>query len=178
MAGRPCPDPGLNVVQRFRADEVDPLEAQASGDEVQMGVVESGDHGRAPGVDHRRLGPAKAHDLALASDEQNLVAANRDRLSHRAVGAGGVQLRVVDDDVDGTVRIAPLGTDNQSGDERRRDDSDDDIGGQAGSHGTSGRTNSNMRATDRRFVRYWPLAARCSQFDGSEFTLTGPNLEC
>ena len=41
-------------------------------------------------VDHRRLRAAEARDLALAADAQNLVAADRDGLRHRAVGAPAV----------------------------------------------------------------------------------------
>jgi hypothetical protein len=62
----------------------------------------------------------------------------------------------VDDDVDGTVRIVALSADNQSGDEGRRDDSNDDIGGQAGGHRTSGNApDSSMRGlVHSRFMRF------------------------
>ncbi len=134
MFSRPCPNPGLNVVERFGASQVNPREAQAAGDEVQMGVVEAREDRRAIRVDHRRLRAAEPRDLTLAADAKHLIAADGDGLRHRAASTGRIHLRVVDDDVDGPVRVVPLGPDDQAGDERRRDDSDDEIGGKAGGH--------------------------------------------
>ena len=132
MVARPCPDAGLYLVDRDGVGQVDPLEAEASVDEMDVRVVEARQYRGALRVDHRRLRLAEARDLALASDAEDLVAADGDGFGHRAARPGGIDLGVVDDDVDRAVGIVPLG--HQSGDERRRNDSDDNIGGQAGSH--------------------------------------------
>ncbi len=101
---------------------------------MDVRVVEARQDRRTLGVDHRRLRLAEARHLALAPDPKDLVAANGDGFGHRAARAGGIDPGVVDDDVDRAVAIVPLGANHQSGDERRRNDSDDNIGGQAGSH--------------------------------------------
>ena len=109
MAARPCPDAGLYLVDRDGVGEVDALEAEAAVDEVDVRVVEARQYRRALRVDHRRLRLAQTRDLALASDAKNLVAADGDGFGHRAVRPGGIHLGVVDDDVDRTVGIVPLG---------------------------------------------------------------------
>ena len=134
MDGCPRLDPRADVVERGRARQIDALEIQASGDEMEMRVVEAGQHRRAARVDHRRLRAAEARDFTLAADAKNLVATDGDGLRHRAARTRRIHFRVVDDHVNGTIRVVPLGSDNQPGDERRRDDSNNDIGGQAGSH--------------------------------------------
>ena len=148
VCGRPGPDPRLHFVERVRAVQIDAIEAEPTGDEIEVCIVETGNDRRALGIDHRSLRTAEPHDLALASDAQNLVAADGDGFRHRAVRTCGIHLRVVDDHVDRTVGVAALRADNQSGDERRSDDSHNDIGGQSGGH--TGRI-----LTRRDSVRFW-----------------------
>ena len=131
VVARPCPDAGLYLVDREGVGEVDTLEAEATVDEMDVRVVEARQYRRALRVDHRRLRLAQTRDFALASDAEDLVAADGDGFGHRAARPGGIDLGVVDDDVDRAVGIVPLG--HQSGDERRRNDSDAHRRGQAGS---------------------------------------------
>ena len=100
-----------------------------------MRVVEPGQHRRALRVDHRRLRTAVAHDLALAADLENLVAADRDRVRDRPEIVGGVDPRVVDDEIDRAAVVVALGADDQAGDERARHDRDDEVSGKTRGHG-------------------------------------------
>jgi hypothetical protein len=126
----------LNVVNGFSAGEIDAVEPGSAGKEIRVRVVEARQYRSAARIDHRRLRTPQTHDLAFAADAQDLIAADRDRFSHRALRVGGVDLGVVDDDVDRAVTIVALGSDDESGNQRCRDDTDDDVGGKAGGHET------------------------------------------
>ena len=92
----------------------------------------------------RRLRLLQPHDFAFAADLQDLVAAHRDGVRHRAEIAGEVDLRVVDDEVDGATLVGALRSDDQSGNQRRPDDGGDEDGGKTRGHG--GRPDSIIRA--------------------------------
>ena len=104
---------------------------------MDVAVVESRQHGGAVRVHHRRLHAAQPFDVTIRPDEQNLVAANRERLRELAVSAG-IDAAVGDDQVDRTIQILALRADDEAGDERAADNEDDDQRGQAGRHETSG----------------------------------------
>ena len=57
------------------------------------------------------------------------VAADGDRLRGRSERIRGVDLGVVDDEIDGPAAVVALGTDDQSGDERSSHDRDNDVSG-------------------------------------------------
>ena len=103
-----------------------------------MGVVEPGNDGGPLGVDDGGLRTAVAHDLALAADLQDLVAADGEGFGHRAEVVGGINPGVVDDQVDRTAVVVALSADDQPGDEGSPHDGDDEVCGKARGHGDSG----------------------------------------
>ena len=82
----------------------------------------------------RTAAPLQAQDLAIASDTEDLIAANRDSFSHRALLGGRIDSRVVDDEVHRAVAVVSLGADDQPGDERDRNDGDNDECSKTGRH--------------------------------------------
>ena len=91
---------------------------------------------RAPlGVDDDGLGALEAGDLTIGADAQNLVAANGHGLGHRAAPIRGVDGGVPDNEVHRPLTVVALRTDDQAGDQRRGDDRDDNVSGQARRHG-------------------------------------------
>ena len=87
-------------------------------------------------VDADGLATTKALDVAVRSDLQDLVAANRDGFSERAAGPRK-HLSVGDDEIDGTVLVLALRADDQAGDQRAGDDQDDDESGEPRRHAAS-----------------------------------------
>jgi hypothetical protein len=67
-------------------------------------------------VDDGRLGSAQPVDFAIAADSQDLVSSNRDRLGHRPVAIGGIDCRVVHDQIDRPIVVVALGANDQSRD--------------------------------------------------------------
>ena len=57
-------DRRLDLVERGRVEQVDPLEREAARDEVHVRVVEAGEDGAAPGIDLDGAGLPQAPDLA------------------------------------------------------------------------------------------------------------------
>ena len=149
----PGRDPLLDFLERRRAEELDAVARETAGHERGVGVVETGEDGRALRVDDGRLRTAIAHDLALAADLENLVAADRDRVGDRAEIVGGIHPGVVDDQIDRTAVVGALGADDEPGDERAGHDRDDEVSGKTRGHG--GRPDS---ITPRAKVPLrWPL---------------------
>jgi hypothetical protein len=99
-----------------------------------MRIVKSGKNGGAVNVDHVRVSPPVAHDLALGADVDDLVAADRDCVGDRARVIRLVDLRVVNDDVDRQAVVFALGAYDQSGNQRGAHDDDDQDAGEAGGH--------------------------------------------
>ena len=131
---RPVPDSPLDLLGRRRIEQVDAIERGAAVDEVEMRVVESGQDGGAFRVDHPGQWPLQAGDLAIAADTQNLIAANRDGFGHRPLVVRGVDPSVVDDEIHRPIVVVPLRADNQAGDQRERNDGDNDECGETGRH--------------------------------------------
>ena len=129
----PDSDRVLNLVEGRRFEQVDLIERQPAADEVGMRIVEAGHDRAALGVDDRGLGALQALDLAVRSDANHLVAANRDRLGHVRAATACVDLAVNHDQVNRVI-VRPLGADNESGDQRHADDAGHEIGRDAGRH--------------------------------------------
>ena len=100
-----------------------------------MRIVESRQNHAATRVDDDGLGPLQAGDFAGGADAQDLVAADGNGLGGRAAAVGRVDRGVGDDEVDRPIVVVALGPDDEAGDERRRDDRDNNVSGQAGRHG-------------------------------------------
>ena len=130
----PVLHPPLHVLDGGGLDQVDPVERHAARHQIDPRVVESRQDGGALRVDHRRLRALQAGDLAIAADLQDLVAADGDCFGHRSLGVRRVDPRVVDDEVYGAVAVVALRADDEAGDQRDRDDGDDDEGGETGRH--------------------------------------------
>jgi hypothetical protein len=124
----------LHLVQRIGAVQPHAVARESAGDQRRMRVVEPREHGAAMRVDDGRLRAAVAHHLALAADLEDLVAADRDRLRRRAEVVGGVDLRVVDDQIDRAAAVVALRPDDQASDERRPDDDGHQEGGKTRGH--------------------------------------------
>ena len=124
----------LDILDRRGICEVDPIESGTSVEEVEMRVVESRQDGGALRIDGRGLRPLQPQDLAIASDTEDLIAANRDSFSHRALVGGRIDSSVVDDEVHRAVAVVSLGADDQPGDQRDRNDGDNDECGETGRH--------------------------------------------
>ncbi len=125
----PFADAGLHVVERVGAEQVDAVTREAAGDERGVRVVEPGQHRDALGVDHRGLRAAIAQDLAIGADVEDGVAANGDGFGGGPECVRGVDLRVVDDEIDGSAAVVPLGADDQAGNQGGGHDRDNDICG-------------------------------------------------
>ena len=137
MRLRPGGNPRLHLLDRRGSEQLHTVAGQAGGDHRHVGIVEPRKDGRSPGIDDRCLRPAVTQDLALAADFEDLVAAYRDRVGDRAEVVGGVDARVVDDEIDGATVVSALGSDDQAGDERAGDDDDDEVRGKTRGHGGS-----------------------------------------
>ena len=120
------------------AGEIRHRQTEPAADQVDMRIIESGKHGAPLRVDNDRLGALKAGDFAIAADPKDLVAADGDGFGHRAATVGGIDARIPDDEVHGTVVVVALGADHEAGDEGDRDDRDNNVSGQARRHGSSG----------------------------------------
>ena len=113
------------------------FERQRAGHELHPRVIQPRQHGGAVRVEHDCLRAPEALDVAIRSDAQNLVAANRQGFL-KVGAAAGIDLAVDDDEVDGAARIIALGADDEAGDESRPDDDG----------------NKNGRKSRRHFCRY------------------------
>src|SRR5207302_5587503 len=67
-------------------------------DQVQVGIIQAGNDGPAPGVDHQRRRPTLAENLIAGAGGKDLAALDRDGLDERRDPVGG-DLRVVQNDV-------------------------------------------------------------------------------
>ena len=90
-------------------------------------------------IDQGRLRPAQAVDFAIAADARDLIAAHRDRFRHRSRGVGGIHLGVENNQVDRSVAVVALRTDDEAGDQGGSYDADDKVSSEAGGHALSGR---------------------------------------
>ena len=70
----------------------------------------------------------------MIPDADDRVAANRDGLGTARLPVGPEHVPVVDDQVKGTAAIVALCADDEAGDERDRDDGDNDEGRETRSH--------------------------------------------
>jgi hypothetical protein len=106
--------------------------------EIEVCIVEPGQHRSAAGVDHDGLWPLKTSDLAIGADTQHLVSANGHRFGHRAATVGRIDACVANDKIDRTVVVVALRANDQAGNESGRDNCNDEVSGKAGRHGSSG----------------------------------------
>ena len=90
-------------------------------------------------VDHDGLRPLQAGDFAGGADAKDLVAAHGHGLRGRAAPVRRIDGGVGDDEIHRPIVVVALGPDDEAGDEGRRDDRDNDVSGQAGRHGSSGK---------------------------------------
>jgi hypothetical protein len=125
----------LDLVECLCAEQLHTVAREPAGDERRMRIVEPRNDRRSLRVDDGRLRPAVAHDLALAADLENFVAADGDGFRHRTAVVGGIDPGVVDDEIDGAAGVVAVRADDQSRDERRPDDGDDEESGKTRGHG-------------------------------------------
>ncbi len=113
--------------------QIQVFERQRAAHELHARVVQPRQDGRAVCVEHDGLGAAQAFDLAIRSDPQYLVAA--DRHGFLKVGAAtGINLAVDDDEVDGAIGVIALRADDEPGDEGGTDDDGNKNGRKARRH--------------------------------------------
>ena len=113
---------------------------------MDVGIVEAGHDGGAVGVDDLGLATAQAEDVAIAAHAHNLIAAHGNGFRHGASGIRRIDSAVVDDEIDRTVTVVALGTDDEAGDERGGDDPDDNECSEADRHLVA----PNVAAGDRQ----------------------------
>ena len=123
----------FDVVQGRGGREVELIERESAGDQVDVRVVQTREDARALSVEDDGLRAAKALHVAVGADAKDLIAADGD--GFLSVGAvAGVDLPVQDDQIDRAARIVTLSPDNEARDERRADNDDHQNRGQSSRH--------------------------------------------
>ena len=126
----------LDLVERRGAEQIQVRQRQPARQQVRVAVVEPRQDRRAMRVDHRRLRPAQALDVAIAAHAQDGVAPHGDGLGKRGA-LRGVDPAVGDDEIDRAVQLVTLGPDDEPGHQRAGHDEDDDVGGDPRRHAAS-----------------------------------------
>jgi hypothetical protein len=101
---------------------------------MRVRVVEAGKNGAALRIDHDGLRPTKPVHFSRRAHVQDLVALHRHRFCHRPIAIGGVDAPVHHDQINRPI-VGSLSANDQTGDERDRDDERDDVSRDAGGHG-------------------------------------------
>src|SRR3954469_26018380 len=130
-------DARLNFLERRDIVELDAVVREPAGNHRDVRIVEPRQHRAAARIDQHRLRTAIAHDLALASRLEDLVAADRDRLGHRPEVVALVYLCFAVGIVDRPSVVLAFRADDETGDESGANDGGYENAGEARGHGGS-----------------------------------------
>src|SRR5262249_24335777 len=99
-------------------------------------------------VHQRGRAPHEPLDVVIAANTQDPVSSHGDCGGCAFRRIAGVDVPVVDNEIDRPALVLPLGADNQSGDERDGHDGGHDKRGETSGHGTSKRDSSTRAAPE------------------------------
>ena len=105
-------DLSADGVDRCSRGEIELLERERAGHQVNVAVIQTGQHRGAMGVQHDRLRAAETLHFAVGAHAKDLVAADGNGFLELATAAR-IDLAVDDDQIDRAARVVTLRADDQ-----------------------------------------------------------------